>query len=65
MNDEQYKQAKTLKSEIMDTKAALESLSDERNFLELPQEIYDRHLAEKRAFLVGELKRLEAAFAAI
>lgn len=65
MTEDQYKSAKQLKSEISNYKGALDALIDERNYLDLPQEMYDRHMTEKRAFLEAELARLEAAFAAL
>ena len=65
MTEDQYKSAKKLKAEIGNFKGALDSIIDERNYLDLPQEMYDRHAVEKRAFLEAELARLEAAFAAL
>ena len=62
MTEDQYQIAKQLKAAIDEYKSALDSLLDDRNYLGLPQEMYDRQLAEKLAFMKGELIRLEAEF---
>ena len=65
MTEEQYQQARQLRGVIGNHKEALAILDEERNNLCLPQEMWVRHLAEKRAFLESELARMEAAFAAL
>jgi hypothetical protein len=65
MTEEQYQRARHLRNAIASRKEALAILSCERNNLHLPQELWDRHLAEKRAYLEGELSLEEAAFAAL
>ena len=42
-----------------------EALSDEVNDFDIPEEMFARHQAEKRAFLEGELQRLKAEFEAL
>lgn len=65
MNDQQYQRAKEIKEELRSIKGALEDMESERNFLDLPEEMFMRHCDEKRGFLESEKARLEAEFAAL
>ena len=65
VNEDQFQKARVLKSAIGDVEGALEALSDEVNDFDIPEEMFARHQAEKRAFLEGELQRLKAEFEAL
>jgi hypothetical protein len=65
MTEDQYKSANRLRSVIEDIKTAIYDLSGERNYLGLPEEMYNRHMAEKLEYLRSELRKAESEFATL
>jgi len=65
MKNELFKKAKLLKSRMDDYKSTLDGLRDERNWMNVPDDMFKRHLGEKREWLAAELQKLEEEFDAI
>ena len=65
MKNEQFKKAKLLKIRMDEYKGTLDGLHDERNWMNVPDDMFKRHLDEKREWLAAELQKLEEEFEAI
>jgi hypothetical protein len=66
MTDDQYERAKVLQGEIRNREYILANIEeDEKNWIGLPKEMFDRHMQEKRAFVQAEIERLKQEFSAL
>lgn len=65
MNKEAHELAGKIRDEINEWESALDGLMDEKNLMDLPLELFMRHIKEKIEWVESEIVRLEKKYEAI
>jgi hypothetical protein len=65
MNEAQYSKARNLRAAMAVARLNLEDVSEEKNTMDLPADMFERHLLEKKTFFTDELQRLQEEFEAL